>query len=100
MAVNSINSINSINQVQQAEKVNKSSTNGLEFSNLLEEAIDKLDQTQKSSQSANLSLLTGNVENIHSVILEAEKAEIALSLALQIRNKIIDSYNDIMRIQI
>lgn len=100
MAVNPISSINSLNQVQQPDKVNKTTSKGIDFSNLLEEAIDKLDQSQKASQSANLSLLTGNVDNIHSIIIEAEKAEIALSLALQIRNKIIESYNDIMRIQI
>lgn len=100
MAVNPIGSINSLNQVQQPDKVNKTVSKGIEFGNLLEEAIEKLDQTQKSSQSANLSLLTGDVDNLHSVVIEAEKAEIALSLALQIRNKIIDSYNDIMRIQI
>lgn len=100
MSINSINSINTLNNIQQTGKVNKTESKGNEFSNVLEEAIDMLDQSQKATQSANLSLLTGDVDNIHSVIIEAEKAEIALSLALQIRNKIIESYNDIMRIQI
>ena len=38
--------------------------------------------------------------SIHSVVLAGEKAEVALQLTLQIRNKVLDAYNEVMRMQI
>jgi flagellar hook-basal body complex protein FliE len=47
-----------------------------------------------------LSLTTGEINNLHSIMISAEKADITLSLALQIRNKVIEAYENIMRMQI
>ncbi|NLH96663.1 MAG: flagellar hook-basal body complex protein FliE [Clostridiaceae bacterium] len=42
----------------------------------------------------------GRTDNIHQVMLAGEKANIALQFTLQIRNKLLDAYNEIMRMQI
>ncbi|MGB3990558.1 MAG: flagellar hook-basal body complex protein FliE, partial [Acetivibrionales bacterium] len=42
----------------------------------------------------------GRTDNIHQVMLAAEKANVALQFTLQIRNKLLDAYNEIMRMQI
>jgi flagellar hook-basal body complex protein FliE len=42
----------------------------------------------------------GRTDNIHQVMIAAEKSDIALQFTMQIRNKILDAYNEIMRMQI
>ena len=70
------------------------------FSNLLNRAMEQADATEKEAQKQANSLLTGQADNIHSVVLAGEKAEVALQLTLQIRNKVLDAYNEVMRMQI
>ena len=45
-------------------------------------------------------LITGELDNLHDLTIAQEKADIALQLTLSIRNKIVDAYREIMRIQI
>jgi len=42
----------------------------------------------------------GKISNIHEVIIEAEKASIALRLTVEVRNRIVEAYREIMRMQI
>jgi len=73
---------------------------GNTFSDILKEAIEATNETDAEDKEANLGLLTGNIENLHSLLITAEKADIALSLTIQIRNKVIEAYNEVMRMQI
>jgi len=52
------------------------------------------------SQALANAFALGKTDNIHQVMIAAEKADIALQFTLQIRNKILDAYNEIMRMQI
>ena len=70
------------------------------FSNMLNRVMDQTDATEKAAQKQADSLLTGQADNIHSVVLASEKAEVALQMTLQIRNKVLDAYNEVMRMQI
>lgn len=47
-----------------------------------------------------MALATGEIQNLHQVTIDSLKAEIALQFTLQIRNKVIESYQEIMRMQI
>jgi len=40
------------------------------------------------------------MENLHSVMIDLEKADIALQFTLQVRNRIMEAYNEIMRMQL
>ena len=57
----------------------------------------ELDATDKASA---IELLIGKSDNMAALMLDAQKAEISLNLALQIRNKVLDAYNEIMRMQV
>jgi len=91
--------------IGQSERlwINKSSENrGLElpFKDLLKEAINQVNETDAASIQGNLDLLIDNETALHTVMINAEKADIALQYTLQIRNKLLDAYNEIMRMQI
>ena len=44
-------------------------------------------------------LITGEVEDLHQVMIAAQKASITLDLTIQVRNKVVEAYQEIMRMQ-
>jgi flagellar hook-basal body complex protein FliE len=73
---------------------------GADFTKTLKEAIQSVDQLQKDADVKMQELVTGKSQNIHETMIAAEKADIALRLMIQVRNKIIDAYQEIMRMQV
>ena len=72
--------------------------NGSMFSQLLENAINQVNETEAVSKADSEALATGTIDDLHTVTINSAKAELALSLVVQIRNKALDAYNEIMRI--
>ena len=70
------------------------------FSDFLKESIKKVNLLEKEAKQYDLKIATGQLENIHEAMIAIQKADIALQLAMQIRNKILDTYREIMRMQI
>lgn len=95
--------INSVGtQYASALKALGSSSTGSagEFQNMLSDAIDAADQTDAIDQLGTAGLLAGDTNNLHEAVIESEKADIALRLTVQIRNKVVDAYNEVMRMQV
>ena len=56
---------------------------------------------QHSLADQNLGeLMTGKTDDIHSVVLNAARADLSFRLMVEIRNKLIDAYQDVMRMQV
>jgi flagellar hook-basal body complex protein FliE len=70
------------------------------FAQTLTEAIGQVNELQKDSDVKAEALATGKTDDIAGVMLAAEKADIALRTMVQVRNKIIDAYQEIMRMQV
>lgn len=70
------------------------------FADILNDALSDVKATDAQVTQTNFELLTGENDSIHSTMIDAEKAELALNLAIQVRNKVIDAYNEIMRMQL
>lgn len=77
-----------------------SSVPGESFADTLKGAINTVDKLQKDADVKMQELVTGKSQNIHETMIAAEKADIALKLMVQVRNKIIDAYQEIMRMQV
>lgn len=75
-------------------------SNGPSFSDTLSEAIGNVNELQKASDQAIQNLATGKTDNVAEVMVAAEKADIALKVMVQVRNKIIDAYQEIMKMQV
>jgi flagellar hook-basal body complex protein FliE len=71
-----------------------------EFQRLLEGTLEKLGAVQGDAANAVQNFLTGENEELHTTVLAAEKAEIVFDLGLQVRNKVVAAYQEIMRMQI
>ncbi len=70
------------------------------FSNFLKESLDQVNRQQLESKMMTEKLLTGEIEDIHQVSLAGQKALLGLQLTLQVRNKVIEAYQEVMRMQI
>ena len=72
---------------------------GLDFSKFLNDALSQVNALQSNANAASLQLATGQVEDMSTVMVALEKASLSLSLTVAVRDKAIDAYNQIMRMQ-
>lgn len=67
------------------------------FSQYLGEVLDQLNQKQVDAEKLGEKLAAGEVQDLHQVMIAAQEASLSLSLAVQVRNKVIEAYQEIMR---
>lgn len=70
------------------------------FGELLREKLNKVNGLQVQGDIANQQLVTGEAEDLYSVLLTTEEARLALELTVQVRNKLIDAYQTINNMQL
>jgi len=70
------------------------------FAQTLKTAIDKVNDAQIASDMKTEALATGNINDLHDVMITAQKASITLEISVQVQRKEIDAYNEIMRMQV
>jgi flagellar hook-basal body complex protein FliE len=69
------------------------------FQNVLQGAIQDIESANNNATESVQKFLTGDNEELHTAILAVQKASIAFDLGLQVRNKVVDAYQEIMRLQ-
>lgn len=67
---------------------------------LFTQALDKLDKGQKATDAGINSIVAGEPVDLHHVMLQMEESLISMNLALQMRNKVIEAYQEVQRMQI
>ncbi len=70
------------------------------FADTLKEAITDVNVLQKDSDKKMQDLATGKSTDIPQVMMATEKADIAMRMMVQVRNKIIDAYQEVMKMQV
>lgn len=101
-------SVNSISEVRQLmpDNVGLSSINEeskspkVSFGEYLNTALIKVTDLENNANQLKEDFALGKTDNIPDVLIAGEKAGIALQFTMQIRNKILDAYTEIMRMQI
>ena len=74
-------------------------TAGGSFGNLLNEAIQQVNDVEQSSQGE-LQKFLSNESDLHSVMISLEKADLSFQTMMQVRNKIVSAYQEIMKSQV
>ncbi len=75
-------------------------TGNKNFGEFLTEALGEVNQLQNDSAKASFDLAAGTLQDVSQVTIAAEKASIAMQLTMQVRNKVIDAYQEVMRMQV
>ncbi len=92
--------VNQINLINKNNITEGGNNNGVSFSDFLNNSINKVSNLQNEAEKLNQAFAIGKTDNIHQVMIASEKAEMALQFTLQIRNKIMDAYQEIMRMPV
>ncbi|MGN6331571.1 MAG: flagellar hook-basal body complex protein FliE [Motilibacteraceae bacterium] len=84
--------------VQQAQNVN--GAGGADFASILAKGVDSLQATQANADTLAVQAATGDLKDVHDYTIAATQAQLATDLAVTLRNKAVDAFNEIMRMQI
>lgn len=70
------------------------------FREFITDALKKANELELKSEKLNAALAAGRIEDVSQVVVASQKAEIALQLTLQLRNRATAAYQEIMRMQV
>jgi flagellar hook-basal body complex protein FliE len=92
IGITNTDKINEVNRTLDKGKVN--------FSELLEEALSSVNTDQLNSQAMGEAFLLGEIDSVHDVSIAGMKADLSLNLAVEVTNKLLAAYSEIMRLQL
>ncbi len=70
------------------------------FAEALERAVRSADELQRRADTAAAALADGRTDDVHAVMVAMEEASLALQLAIQVRNRLLESYQELVRMQV
>lgn len=70
------------------------------FSDIFKSALNKLNDSQGVASDSIVSFIKGDESEIHNVMISMEEAKLTMQLAIEVRNKLIEAYQEISRTQI
>lgn len=81
-------------------RVQGTTGDGVTFSEVFRGSLERVNELQHQADTAIQELVAGRTKNIHETMLAIERADASLKLMMQVRNKVLDAYREIMRMQI
>ena len=73
---------------------------GNNFSDLLKNALNSVNNAISEANEAQQQVLSGESTDIHNTMIALQKADVSLKMMLEVRNKILEAYQEVMRTQI
>jgi flagellar hook-basal body complex protein FliE len=70
------------------------------FKDMLDDAVSQVNQQQLDADGTIAKFAAGEISDIHDVMIAVEKAGLSLQYTIQIRNKMLEAYQEIMRMQV
>jgi flagellar hook-basal body complex protein FliE len=96
----SINSVDSLSAIANQQTARKPSEGSVDFGAVLQDAIQQVSALQNQAGDDVQKVLTGEITDIHSAMIAVQKADISFQMMMQVRNKIVSAYQEIMRMQV
>ncbi len=70
------------------------------FSDIFKKSLAEVNAAQNQSDKLTGQLVTGEVQNVHEVMIASQKANLSLQMTVQVRNKVVEAYQEVMRMQL
>jgi flagellar hook-basal body complex protein FliE len=86
-------------QLPEAPVVGSSATKEGSFQDVLASAIDHVETTRADANKKVTQFLSGEGDDLHSTILAGQRADLEFQMFLQVRNKVVSAYQEVMRMQ-
>lgn len=106
MSISSINNriLSNLNEISKEPNIkskgNLPSNNKLTFKDIINNEIEKLNNNQIQADELTKGFISGQVEDLHAVLIATEEARLSLELAVQVRNKCVEAYKEINNMQL
>lgn len=104
MSINNVSSLINSNNLNSFFSSSNDKVDGStkvdSFSNMLTNKLDALSQQDNNYNQMKTDYIQGNRDDIQNILIEGEKTSLNLSFALQVRNKLVDMFQEISRMQI
>jgi len=106
MQINNISQANSLFQTNSVLKnsdqaqTQDSTSSGLSFADTLKEKLDEVNNDQLNADSVTEAFIKGDNVDVHQVMIAATEAQQSLQMAVQVRNKLMDAFQEINRMQL
>ena len=100
MPISSIGGLSPISPITPGSRSSASTGAGADFGATLKQAVGALNQLGSQADASSLALAKGNPIDIHEVMLNAEQASLGFSMAVHVRNKLVDAYSEVMRMSV
>lgn len=81
-------------------KDRRTQESGPSFEKVLKESLKEVNDLQNQAEEAIQELAQGRTEDLHRTMVLLEKADLSFKLMMRVRNKLLDAYNEIMRVQV
>lgn len=88
-----------ISKINKDITAERTKNDGVDFTDYIMKAIDNVSNTEKEANKLGEMLAVGEVDNLQEVMVASEKANLTLSFAIEVRNKVLTAYNEINRMQ-
>ncbi len=98
--VNPLSSLAPISSIRTPAMAGETAAAGEAFRGLLADAIGRVEQHRLNSQLTVERFLSGESEELHRVALSVQQAELAFELFVQVKNKVVQAYQEVMRMQV
>ena len=86
-------------EIRRPSQLEKESGGGT-FGEILKDAISTTNALQKQSDSEIQKLMTGESQDLHATLIAVQKADLSFQMMMQVRNKLVAAYQEIMRTQV
>jgi len=97
--MNNINSISAL-KLQNSKSANSINKNdGEDFLSILQNSIAKVNNDQIEADKALGDIATGSVKDLHQAAIAINKAELSMKMMLEVRNKALNAYKEILKTQ-
>ena len=100
MFIEPMGSADFIKSFEGIGKTPEQSESGSLFKDIFENAINNVTETENAYVESEYLLATGQIEDAHTVPINAAKAQLAVDLLIQLRNKALESYNELIKINL
>ncbi len=98
MNISPISSAGAISDITKTSNTNKTAGGSGDFSQIFRDLINNVNETDRVSKEDIFKIASGNADDLHNIMINSEKAELATLTLVQVRNKVLDAYNEIMRV--
>ena len=86
--------------MEQAAGAKQGVGGGDGFADVLEDLVKKADEMQKESTEKVEGFSSGDGEDIHDVMIAMSKADLSFRMMLEVRNKLVEAYQEVMRLPV